>query len=49
MLATTIGPDTRDPMALALLFRSYLMEPRQPTPRALAAMNKAMALQAGVL
>ena len=32
-------------MALSLLFRSYLMEPRQPTPRALAAMNKAMALQ----
>ncbi len=45
MLEKSIRPDTRDPMALALLFRSYLMEPRQPPPQALAAMNKAMDLQ----
>ena len=45
MLSGAIRPDTRDPMALALLFRSYLLEPRRPNAAAHLAMARAMALQ----
>jgi tetratricopeptide (TPR) repeat protein len=44
-LADAIGPDVQDPMVLALLFRSYLAEPRRPTVQAIAAMDKALTLQ----
>jgi hypothetical protein len=45
MLAKAIGPDTRDPYALSLLFRTYLAEPRPAPPAAHAAMDRALALQ----
>lgn len=44
-LANAIGPDVRDPMALSTLFRSYLLERRQPPPQVHAAMDRALALQ----
>lgn len=45
MLAKAVGPETRDPYALSLLFRSYLAEPRPAPPAAHAAMDRALALQ----
>lgn len=45
MLSLAIGPDTRDPMALALLFRSYLMDQRPAPSTAHEAMDRALALQ----
>jgi len=44
-LASNIGHDTRDPMALATLFRSYLLEPRRPNSAAHIAMARAFSLQ----
>jgi hypothetical protein len=44
-LELAIGPETRDPFALVTWFRSFLTEPRRPPPAALAAMERAMALQ----
>lgn len=44
-LTTAIAPDTRDPLLLLTLFRSYLMEPRRPSGEAIAAMERALALQ----
>ncbi|MCB2048745.1 MAG: hypothetical protein KDE32_11030 [Novosphingobium sp.] len=44
-LVAAIGPDTRDPMVLSSLFRSYLAEPRKPTAQAVAAMDEALTLQ----
>jgi len=45
LLAQSIGPDTSDPYALSLLFRTYLAEPRPAPPAAHAAMDRALALQ----
>ncbi len=45
MLAKAFGSGTRDPMALSMLFRSYLMEPQPAPPAVHAAMDRALALQ----
>jgi len=45
MLARGMSAETRDPMALAMLFRSYIMEPRPAPPGAHVAMARALALQ----